>query len=170
MLTWIKRLIITVSFLALIATNILTLTNLAFNAAVSGLMGTALGIQTVAGTLTKKNKAASIKRKVAVRRFGTRLASRTKRVAATSIAAIPAESIPFIGVSLLIAGTGYELYEACQSIKDLDKMYLDMGMEDETPDDILRSVCNPVMPGAGDVQGGSVDQADQWWEELVEAV
>jgi hypothetical protein len=49
-------------------------------------------------------------------------------------------------------------------------MYLDMEMEDETPDDILRSVCNPVMPGAGDVQGGSVDQADQWWEELVEAV
>jgi len=162
--------IITVSFLALIAANILTLTNLAFNAAVSGLMSTALEVQTVASTLTKKNKAASIKRKVAVRRFGTRLASRTKRVAATSIASIPAESVPFLGVSLLITGTGYELYEACQSIKNLDQMYADMGMEDETPDDVLHSVCAPGLPGAGDVQGGSVDQADQWWEELVDTV
>jgi len=149
MITWIKRLIITVSFLALIATNILTLTNAAFNGAVSGLIGAALGVQTVADTLSRKNKAAAVKRKVAVRRFGARLISRTKRVAATSIAAIPAESIPFLGVSLLIAGTGYELYEACQSIKDLDQMYLDMGMEDETPDDVLRSVCNPTLPDVG---------------------
>ncbi len=36
MITWTKRLILTASFLALITTNILTLTNAAFNAAVSG--------------------------------------------------------------------------------------------------------------------------------------
>ena len=47
MITWTKRLILTASFLALIATNILTLTNAAFNTALSGLMGTALGIRTV---------------------------------------------------------------------------------------------------------------------------
>jgi hypothetical protein len=38
-------------------------------------------------------------RKAATRKIGTRLTSRTKRVAAKSIAAIPAESIPFIGVT-----------------------------------------------------------------------
>ncbi|HDY82798.1 MAG TPA: hypothetical protein ENH48_07555 [Halieaceae bacterium] len=91
-------------------------------------------------------------------------------MAAKSIAAIPAESIPFIGVAMLISDTGYALYEACESIRDLDVLYADMGIEDETPDDVLRSVCNPTLPGAGDVQGWSVDQADQWWEELVEAV
>ncbi len=37
MMTWTKRLILTSAFLALIATNVLTLTNAAFNAAVSGL-------------------------------------------------------------------------------------------------------------------------------------
>ncbi len=46
MITWTKRLILTLSFLALIATNVLTLTNTAFNAAVSGLMSTALIVQT----------------------------------------------------------------------------------------------------------------------------
>ena len=54
MITWTKRLLLTASFLALIATNILTLTNTAFNAALSGLMGTALGIRNVSSVLQNK--------------------------------------------------------------------------------------------------------------------
>jgi hypothetical protein len=113
MLTWTKRLLLTASFLALITTNILTLTSTVFNAAVSGLMVTALGIRTVSSLMQskitsqdkaiKKHKATTLKRKAATRRFGTRLASRTKRVAAKSIAAIPAESIPLLGVAVIIA-------------------------------------------------------------------
>jgi hypothetical protein len=60
-------------------------------------------------------------------RFGTRLATRTKRVAAKSIAAIPAESIPFIGVAVPIAGAGYELYAASETVKNLDQLYSDLG-------------------------------------------
>ena len=94
MLTWTKRLILTASFLALITTNILTLTNTALNAAVSGLMGTALGVRTVSSMMQtklttqdktiKKHTADRTKRKAATRKFGTRLASRTKRVAGSS--------------------------------------------------------------------------------------
>ena len=86
MLTCTKHLILTASFLALITTNILTLTNTAFNAAVSGLMGTALGIRTVSSTMQtkltsqdkalKKHKATTLKRKAATKKFGTRLASK----------------------------------------------------------------------------------------------
>ena len=54
MITWTKRLIITASFLALIATNILTLTNTAFNLALSGFMGTALGIRNVSSVPQNK--------------------------------------------------------------------------------------------------------------------
>jgi hypothetical protein len=179
-ITWTKRLLLILGFLALIATNILTLTSTAFNAALSGLVGTVLGIRTVSSMMQTKlagqdkaiktNKATANKRKAATRRFGTRLAKRTKRVAAKSIAAIPAESIPFIGVAVLIADTGYELYAACQSIKDLDGLYAQLGMADETPDDVMHSVCDPELPEAGQVWGGVVDQVDQWWEELVEAV
>jgi hypothetical protein len=46
----------------------------------------------------------------------SRLTTRTKRVTAKSIAAIPAESIPFIGVAVLIADTGHELYAACETV------------------------------------------------------
>jgi len=107
MISWTKRLLLSACFLALIAANILTLTNTAFNAALSGLMGTALGIRTVSSMMQskityqdktiKKHKVNAIKRKAATRKFGTRLTSRTKRVATKSIAAIPAEAIPFIG-------------------------------------------------------------------------
>jgi hypothetical protein len=159
MLTWTKRLLLTASFLALITTNILTLTSTAFNAAISGLIGTALGIRTVSsmmqtkiasqGKTIKKQAAIQVKRKAATRRFGTRLATRTKRVAAKSIAAIPAESVPFIGVAVLIADTGYELYAACETVRDLDQLYVDLEMEGEVQEDAMHSLCDP-----GEVFGG----------------
>jgi hypothetical protein len=127
MITWTKRLILTLSFLALITTNVLTLTSTAFNAAISGLMGTALGVHTVSEVLRGKvdaqkktitrQKTVAVNRKKATKRFGTRLVSRTKRVAAKSIAATPAESISFLGVAVLIADTGYELYAACETVR-----------------------------------------------------
>jgi hypothetical protein len=167
MITWTKRLL-------------LTLTSTAFNAALSGLVGTALGIRTVPSMMqTKlatrdkainKHQSTAIKRKAATRKFGTRLASRTKRVAAKSIAAIPAESIPFIGVAVLIADTGYELYAACETVRDLDHLYVDLGMADETPVDAMHSVCDPELPDAEEAWGGVVENVDQWWESLVEAV
>jgi hypothetical protein len=156
MITWTKRLILTASFLALITTNVLTLTSTAFNAAVSGLMGTALGIRTVSSMMQtriasqdkaiKKKSAVQANRKAATRKFANRLATRTKRVAAKSIAAIPAESIPFIGVAVIVADTGYELYAACETVRDLDQLYADLGMADEAPEDAMHSVCDPGLP------------------------
>ena len=179
MLTWIRRLLLTASFLALIITNVLTLTSAAFNTAVSGLMGTALGIRTVSSALQskiaaqdktiKKQAAVQANRKAATRKFGTRLASRTKRVAAKSIAAIPAESIPFIGVAVLIADTGYELYAACETVRDLDQLYADLGMAYETLDDALHAACYPKLPKPGEVWDGVMEKSGQWWQSLVTA-
>jgi len=175
MFTWTKRLLLTASFLALLTTNILTLTNTAFNAALSGLVGTALGVRTVSSMMQsklasqdkaiKKHKATALKRKAATRKFGTRLVSRTKRVAAKSIAAIPAEAIPFIGVAVLIADTGYELYAACETVTELDQLYVDLGMEGETPDDVMHSVCDPELPDAGDVWDGVVAKSGEWLDQ-----
>ena len=101
-------------------------------------------------------------RKAATRKFGTRLASRTQRVSAKSIAAIPAESIPFIGVAVLIADTGYELYAACETVKDLDQLYSEVGMVEEVPGDAMHSVCDPELPEAGEVWGGVVGKSGEW--------
>jgi hypothetical protein len=118
----------------------------------------------------KTHQSTALKRKSATRKFGTRLATRTKRVAAKCIAAIPAESIPFIRVAVLIADTGYELFAACESIRDLDELNAELGMADETPDDVMYSVCSPELPEPGQVWGRVDDQVDLWWESMVEAV
>ena len=77
-----------------------------------------------------------------------------KRMTAKSIAAISAESIPFLGVAVLIADTGYELYAACETLRDLDQLYLELGMADEMPDNVMHSVCDPDPPDAGEVWDG----------------
>jgi len=169
-ITWTKRLVLTLSFLALIATNVLTLTHSAFNAALSGLMSATFGVQTVSDALHRKHTTASAKRKAATRRFGARLTSRTKRVAAQSMAAIPGEAIPLIGLTLLIGGTTYELYEACNSMKDMDKLYLDMGMTDETPDDVLHSVCDPSLPNVENYWDDTIEKGGIWLGKVYESV
>jgi hypothetical protein len=187
MFTWIKRLVVTATLLALIGTNILTLTHTAFNAALSGLMGTYLGVRTVSSLLQsklaskntaikkqkaifKKHKTITLKRKAATRRFGTRLANRTKRVVGKSIAAIPAESIPFLGVAVLIADTGYEVYAACETMEDLDQLYSDLGMAEETPDDVMHTACNPELPDAGEGWDGVVARSGEWLDQAREAM
>jgi hypothetical protein len=83
---------------------------------------------------------------------------------------LPAESFAFIGVAVLVADTGHELYVACETVRDLDQLYGELGMEDEVPDDVMHSVCDPEIPDVGRVWGGVGENMDQWWESLVEAV
>ena len=151
MITWTKRLILTSAFVALITTNMLTLTNTAFNAALSGLMSTTLGVQTVSDTLRGKvdaKKKIIKNRKIATRKFGTKVTKRTKKLVATTLAEIPGEAIPLLGIPVLLAATAYEIKLACENLDDLDQLYSDLGMADETPDDVMHSVCEPTLPDA----------------------
>jgi hypothetical protein len=179
-ISWTRRLLSPLLIVALITTNALTLTSSAFNAALSGLLSTTLGVRTVSealrGTVDKqqrkiaRHQARASQGKRATRTFGGRLVSRTKRVAAKSIAAIPAESIPFIGVAVLIADTGYELYAACETVRDLNELYTKLGLEEEVPDDVLNTTCNPPLPDPDQVWSDVTGRIDQWWEELLGAV
>lgn len=90
-----------------------------------------------------KQKAVAVQRKVVAKRFGNRLVARTKPVTAASVADIPAESLPIIGISVLVAGTAFELYEACESMKDLEELYVGLDMEENVPGEVVRNVCSP---------------------------
>jgi hypothetical protein len=91
-------------FLALITTNILTLTSTAFNAAVSGLMGTALGIRTVSSMMhskianqdkvINKHKATAIKRKQLP--GSSALASPAESSESRQRASLPSRLSPFL--------------------------------------------------------------------------
>ena len=53
-------------------------------------------------------------------------------------------------MAVLIADTGYEVYAACETMRDLDELYSELGMADETPDDVMHTACNPELPDAGE--------------------
>ena len=90
-----------------------------------------------------RQKAMAAQRRVVAKQFGNKLVARTKRVAAAGVAAIPAESLPIIGISVVVAGTAYELYEACESMKDLKELYAGLDIAEDLPGDVLGYICKP---------------------------
>jgi hypothetical protein len=49
-------------------------------------------------------------------------------------------------------------------------LYSDLGMVNESPDDVLHSVCDPVMPEAGEVWGGVVEKSGEWLDHARKAM
>lgn len=146
MLRTLTRVLLTGTLIASLGSNILLLTSASFNAALSGALATATGIQTVAGTLQAKLSASQARRssqKLATRQFGRRLAARTSRVAARSIAAVPAEAVPYLGAAVIVGMVTYELYAACETLQDLNSLYTELGVEEEVSADTLSYLCNP---------------------------
>jgi hypothetical protein len=93
-----------------------------------------------------------------------------KKLVATTLAEIPGEAIPLLGIPILLAATAYEIKLACENLDDLDQLYSDMGMADETSDDVMHSVCNPELPDAGTVWDGVVEKSGEWLDLAREAM
>jgi hypothetical protein len=66
--------------------------------------------------------------------------------------------------------TGYELYAACETVTDLDQLYVDLGVEGESTDAVLHNVCNPELPDAGDVWDGVDAKSGEWMDQAREAM
>ena len=64
---------------------------------------------------------------------------------------------------MLIADTSYELYAACETLNDLDTLYIELGMTQTTPEDTLQSVCNPELPDARQVWEDVTESSSGWW-------
>ncbi len=62
---------------------------------------------------------------------------------------------------MLIADTAYELYAACETIKDMDELYEELGIEDDAPNGVMNNVCKPQLPNAADVWDGILENTDQ---------
>lgn len=146
MLRLLLRLTLATTLTLSVASNVLLLTSATFNTAISGVMATALGVRTVSSALSSKlaaSQARNAGQRAATRKFGQRLAARTSRVAARSIAAIPAEAVPYLGAAVIVGTVSYELYAACETLEELNALYGDLGVEEEVPRDTLSYICDP---------------------------
>lgn len=139
MFTWFRRFILLIMFLGLLATNVLTLTSTAFNAALTGLVATTVGIKSV----TSKLHAQVAYQKSSVRNMGRKLTARTKRIAAYSILEVPSSMVPYAGMAILVAGTAWELKQLCEGLYELEELYTEIELEEEVDSDALRKVCHP---------------------------
>lgn len=153
MFRWIYSLILICTFLALVTTNVLSLTSTAVNGILSGAVATAVGIQTVSAQLQsrlKRQTAVTAKlqdtlrlQKMSVRSMGRNLVARTKRITAYSLAEIPAATVPFAGLALLVGGTAWELNQLCEGLKEMESLYRDMDIDESIEQGTLQAVCHP---------------------------
>jgi len=80
-----------------------------------------------------------------VRNMGKRLTGRSKRIAAFSVAEIPASVIPFAGMALIAAGTAWELAELCAGLYELEELYGELEIMDAVEPGTVQLICHPQL-------------------------
>ena len=115
----------------------------------------------------KKNDAVASKRKQLVSETSKRIQKRTAKSAFRSVVAVPAEAIPFIGVFVVFSVTSWELYDACNTMKDLAVLskYLNDGEAEDT-----NEVCGLKIPSLLDIFKERKDSPKEALEEVYELI
>lgn len=141
-----KRIASIVLLVSLLASNILSLTHAAFHdflyralsaLPISSLLANSPGSKRKAlvknNYQLKKNiktiKASSSANNIKVKSISRRITTRTLRRAARNAAQVPAESIPYLGIGIIVAGTALDIKESCDSISDMNEILAVLGVE-----------------------------------------
>ena len=73
----------------------------------------------------------SATRALTVKKFSNRLATRSLVNATRNLSSIPAEAIPMVGIAVVIGVTAWDLYDACETLKDLNELNTAFGHQQE---------------------------------------
>ncbi len=89
--------------------------------------------------------------------MGQQLVARSRKIAAVTLAELPAGSIPIAGVAVLVAGALWELKQLCQGLYDVESLYADVELDEPVGEDALNSVCHPSLPSLGQTDERKAD-------------
>jgi len=157
--------------------------------AVSTAFSTLTGVTSVVGGLAdandilqKKNKklaakqAKSAANKKLIGDLSEKIARRTNRNAARNIISMPAESLPWIGLTTVLGVTALEIYDACATMQDMKEINQILGtsaavdvdttcgMEVPTREDVIASI--EKSPQAAYEAVTSIDVTIPSWSEV----
>lgn len=80
---------------------------------------------------------------------------------ARNVAAIPGESVPYFGIGIIIASTSLDIYDACQTMKDINTLLVRLGEGEENPE-----LCGQKVPTVDQV----IANAKTDWKKSAQAV
>jgi len=100
------------------------------------------------------------------------VSSRTKSAAATNTAAMVGEAIPFYGIGVIVAATGYELHVACSNMKDMAELaaLFDDQNSQETLSEDKAVVCGTQVPTKEEVWAAVKASPGSAWEKSASAL
>lgn len=99
----------------------------------------------------------SAKRAEAVKKFSTALGVRIANNVSRNVASIPGEAIPFVGTALVIGVTSWDVYDACQTLKELNEVNFEFAYAPEDHE----TVCGTKVPSRSEI----VAQVKGNWRE-----
>lgn len=129
------RLVFTLLFVGSLFVNVTMFAWSAGAVALSAVFSTVTGITSiVTGLADSKARLAASHKQVAalneklatskkqVARMSNRIVSRTAKEAMRNVVSLPAEAVPYIGIPVIVAVTGFEIYDACATMEDIKEI------------------------------------------------
>lgn len=143
MIRWFSRVFLILAIPLLMASNVLSLTSSAFHGMLSAALSTAIGVKTVHQGAQRQLLA----QRDAVKRSGRRIAERTQRMAVRGASSLPLRSLPLIGSAAAVAWGAAEWIAQCENARDIQRLYEEMEIEDDTELGQLIRWCSPFTSG-----------------------
>ncbi len=79
-----------------------------------------------------------------------RIAQRTAFMASRNLTSIPAEAIPYLGIAVILSVTAYDLYDSCDTIKDLHELTIALDPSRKLSND-QTAVCGMEVPSTDEI-------------------
>ena len=144
-----KRISLATVILALLTTNILSITSGAFHGVMYKLLSHVPYEAFLNNSPIKQNEALKTRleaHRVKVKNVSERIVKRTARNVTTNVSSIVGEAIPYVGIATVIAITALDVKDGCDTVRDINEM--SKSLEIESIDDTENSVCGIKVPTA----------------------
>lgn len=158
-----KTVILALALLASLALNVATVTLApVFNTLSSAVERVVGNLATVRGRQAQK----SLMVKKTVRQTTQRISRRVAKATVRSVGSAAAESIPFLGVGVLLGVTALEISDACATMGDLHQ--LELALDSAAPkDEENAKVCGMKAPTKEEVVSSLRNSPGQAWDKAM---